>query len=94
MLIKVIGLDFLTAIGLTFLSVGIFWNAVGGIALIKIGSIQTNILAILLLGSFLGGYVGAHLSNLKGNKLIKKFFTTLCLLIGFSLFLKAIKINI
>ena len=93
LLVKLIGLDFVTAISLTFFSVGIFWNATGAIALSKIGALQTNILVILLMGSFLGGYAGAHLSNLKGNKLIKKFFTTICLLIGFSLFLKAIKIN-
>ncbi len=91
LLVKLYGMDFLSAISLTFLTVGIFWNAIGGLALTKIGSIQTNILAILLLGSFLGGYVGAHLSNLKGNKLIKNSFTTVCLLIGFSLFLRSIK---
>tara|TARA_Y100001978_G_C23568155_1_gene372749 strand:- start:4 stop:819 length:816 start_codon:yes stop_codon:yes gene_type:complete len=92
LLVKLIGLDFLNSISITFLTVGIFWNATGGIALSKIGSFQTNVLLILLMGSFSGGYVGAHLSNLKGNKLIKNFFTTVSLLIGLSLLLKAFEI--
>ena len=90
LLIKSFGIDFLTAISITFLTVGIFWNAVGAIALSKIGSLPINILIILLLGSFLGGFSGAHLSNLKGNKLIKKFFTYLCFLIGITLLLNII----
>tara|TARA_Y100001970_G_scaffold288149_1_gene414680 strand:- start:50614 stop:51429 length:816 start_codon:yes stop_codon:yes gene_type:complete len=90
LLVKVIGMDFLSSISLTFLTVGIFWNAAGGIALSNMGPLQLNILIILLLGSFLGGYLGAHLSNLKGNKLIKNFFTTVCLLVGIALFYKAL----
>ncbi len=91
LLVKLIGMDFLSAISLTFLTVGIFWNAVGGFALTKIGALQTNIIVLLLIGSFSGGFIGAHLSNLKGNKLIKNFFTIVCLLVGFSLLSKAIR---
>ena len=88
LLIHTFGLDFLSSISITFLTVGIFWNAVGAIALSKIGSLSLNILIILILGSFLGGFSGAHLSNLKGNKFIKKLFTCLCFLIGLTLLLK------
>ena len=88
LLIKTFGLDFLTSISITFLTVGIFWNAAGAIALSKIGSIPLNILCILILGSFLGGFSGAYLSNLKGNKFIKKLFTCLCFLIGLTLIFK------
>ena len=88
LLIKTIGIDFLSAISITFLTVGIFWNFIGAIALSSIGSLPLNLLIILILGSFLGGISGAHLSNLKGNKLIKKFFTSLCFLIGLSLLFK------
>ena len=91
LLIKTFGLDFISSISITFLTVGIFWNAVGAIALSKIGSLPLNILVILIIGSFLGGYSGAHLSNLKGNKLIKKCFTCICFLIGFALIFKIIK---
>ena len=88
LLIKVFGLDFLSSISITFLTVGIFWNAAGAIALSKIGTLPLNILSILILGSFLGGFSGAHLSNLKGNKFIRKLFTCLCFLIGLSLIFK------
>ena len=88
LLIQTFGLDFLSSISITFITVGIFWNAAGAIALSKIGFLPLNILFILILGSFMGGLSGAHLSNLKGNKFIKKLFTCLCFLIGLTLILK------
>ena len=91
LLIKTFGMDFLRAISLTFFTVGIFWNFSGAILLIKIGSIPSNILILLIIGSFSGGYLGAHLSKLKGNMLIKRTFTTVCILVGISLLIKSIK---
>ena len=91
LLIRTFGMDFLRAISLTFLTVGIFWNFTGAIFLSKVGSVPSNILIILIIGSFTGGYFGAHLSRLKGNILIKKSFTTVCLLVGISLLIKSIK---
>ena len=91
LLIKTFGMEFLRAISLTFLTVGIFWNFTGAIYLSKIGSVHSNILIILIIGSFTGGFFGAHLSKLKGNKLIKKTFTIICLLVGISLLIKSIK---
>ena len=90
LLIKIFKIDFLRAISLTFFSVGIFWNAAGAFFLSKIGTIPINLMIILILGSFTGGYFGSHLSNLKGNKLIKKSFTVVCLLVGLSLLTKSI----
>ncbi len=91
LLIKIFKMDFLSAISLTFFTVGIFWNALGAFFLSRIGSIPLNILLVLILGSFSGGYFGAHLSNLKGNKLIKNTFTVVCLLVGASLLIKSIR---
>ena len=90
LLIKVFDMDFLRAVSITFFTVGIFWNAIGAFFLSKIGSIPTDLLFILILGSFLGGIFGAHLSNLKGNKLIKNTFTVVCFLVGLSLLIKSI----
>ena len=56
----------------------------------KIGSVPSNILILLIFGSFTGGYFGAHLSKLKGNRLVKKTFTIVCLLVGISLFIKSL----
>ena len=91
LLIKTFKMDFLQAISLTFFTVGIFWNFTGALFLSKIGSIPSKILILLIIGSFAGGYFGAHLSKLKGNKLIKKTFTTVCILVGISLLIKSIK---
>ncbi len=90
LLIKIYGMDFLRAISLTFFTVGIFWNFTGAIFLSKIGTVSSNILLVLIAGSFAGGYCGAYLSQLKGNKLIKKTFTIVCLFVGISLFIKSI----
>tara|TARA_A100001011_G_scaffold77190_1_gene79510 strand:- start:2080 stop:2892 length:813 start_codon:yes stop_codon:yes gene_type:complete len=90
LLINIFKMDFLRAVSLTFFTVGIFWNAIGAFSLSRIGYIPTNLLVILILGSFTGGYFGAHLSNLKGNKLIKRTFTIVCLLVGISLLVKSI----
>ena len=85
-------MDFLRAVSITFFTVGIFWNAVGAICLSKIGTVPSNLLIILIVGSFLGGFMGAHLSNLKGNKLIKTSFTIVCLSVGLSLLIKSINV--
>ncbi len=90
LLIKIFKMDFLRAVSLTFFSVGICWNAVGAFILSRIGSIPSNLLVILILGSFSGGYFGAHLSNLKGNKLIKNSFTFVSFLVGLSLLTNSI----
>ncbi len=90
LLIKTFGMDFLRAISLTFFTVGIFWNFTGAIFLSRAGAFSSNILIILIIGSFTGGYFGAHLSKLKGNIVIKKTFTTVCLLVGISLLIKSI----
>ena len=84
-------MDFLRAISLTFFTVGIFWNFTGAVFLSKIGAVYPNILILLIIGSFTGGYFGAHLSKLRGNKLIKKSFTTVSILVGISLLIKSIK---
>ena len=91
LLIKTYEMDFLRAISLTFFTVGIFWNFIGAIFLTRIGSVPANILLVLIIGSFTGGYFGAHLSKLNGNVLIKKTFITVCILVGISLLIKSIK---
>ena len=90
LLIKTFGMDFLRAISMTFFTVGIFWNFVGAVFLAKIGSLPSDILITLIIGSFAGGYFGAHLSKLNGNILIKKTFTSVCILVGVSLLIKSI----
>jgi len=92
LLIKTFGMDFLHAVSMTFFTVGIFWNLTGAICLSRIGSVPANILVLLIIGSFTGGFFGAHLSKLKGNLLIKQTFTLVCLSVGISLFIKSVVI--
>ena len=92
LLIKTFEMDFLRAISMTFFTVGIFWNFVGAVFLARIGSVPLNLLIVLIIGSFTGGFFGAHLSKLNGNILIKKTFITVCILVGISLLIKSIKI--
>ena len=91
LLIKTFEMDFLRAISMTFFTVGIFWNFIGAVFLARIGSVPSNILIVLIIGSFTGGYFGAHLSKLNGNIRIKKTFITVCILVGISLLIKSIK---
>ena len=91
LLIKTFEMDFLRAISMTFFTVGIFWNFVGALFLARIGSVPLNLLIVLIIGSFTGGFFGAHLSKLNGNILIKKTFITVCIFVGISLLIKSIK---
>jgi len=91
LLIKTFEMDFLRAISMTFFTVGIFWNFVGAVFLERIGSVPLNLLIVLIIGSFTGGFFGAHLSKLNVNILIKKTFITVCILVGISLLIKSIK---
>jgi len=91
LLIKTFEMDFLRAISMTFFTVGIFWNFIGAVFLARIGSVPSNLLIVLIIGSFTGGLFGAHLSKLNGNILIKKTFITVCILVGISLLIKSIK---
>ncbi|MEW8205280.1 MAG: TSUP family transporter [Candidatus Thiodiazotropha taylori] len=42
-------------------------------------------LPVLIVGSLIGGYLGAHLSIAKGNRWIKRGFETVTLLVGVKL---------
>jgi uncharacterized membrane protein YfcA len=86
-LIHWFGFDYKLAVAYTLVFVGLFWNTTGAITLGLLGDIHWLWVPALLLGSFLGGYFGAHLSIVKGNRLIKRSFEVITLLIGLKLIL-------
>lgn len=86
-LIRWFGLDYKGAVAYTLILVGLFWNGTGAVTLGLLSEIQWDWLPALLLGSFLGGYAGAHLSIVKGNVWIKRVYETVTLLIGIKLIL-------
>jgi len=83
--IKWFGLDYKRAVAYTLVLVGLFWNGVGALTLGIISQIQWSWLPALLLGSLLGGYIGAHLSIIKGNRIIKRAFEIITILMGIKL---------
>ncbi|MET0052272.1 MAG: sulfite exporter TauE/SafE family protein [Candidatus Thiodiazotropha sp.] len=84
-LIRWFGLDYRRAVAHTLVLVGVFWNGSGAITLGLLGSIHWQWLPVLLAGSLLGGYLGAHLAIAKGNRWIKRGFEVVTLLVGFKL---------
>jgi len=84
-LVQWFGLDYKRAVAYTLILVGLFWNGAGAITLGILGEIHWLWIPALLLGSVIGGYLGAHLAIVKGNKLIKRSFEIVTLLIGIKL---------
>ncbi len=84
-LVRWFGLDYQRAVAYTLILVGLFWNASGALVLGILGHIYWQWLPALLAGSLLGGYLGAHLSVVKGNAWIKRVFESVTLLVGIKL---------
>ena len=86
-LVRWYGFDYRRAVAHTLVLVGLFWNGTGAVTLGVLGEVHWPWLPALLVGSLLGGYLGAHLSIKKGNRWIKRGFETVTLLIGLKLIL-------
>ena len=84
-LIQWFGLDYRRAVAYTLVLVGVFWNGSGALTLGYLGNIRWSWLPALLLGSVLGGYIGAHLAIVKGNRWIKRAYEVITVLVGMSL---------
>jgi uncharacterized membrane protein YfcA len=88
-LVRWFGLDYGRAVAYTLILVGLFWNGTGALTLGLQGQIAWRWIPSLLLGSLLGGYAGAHLAIARGNRVVKRAFEVLSLLMGGSLLFKA-----
>jgi uncharacterized membrane protein YfcA len=84
-LVRWFGADYRQAVAYTLVLVGVAWNGAGALTLGIIGEVRWDWLPVLLLGSLIGGYVGAHLAILKGNRWIKRAFEVITLLVGLKL---------
>jgi len=84
-LVRWFGLDYRRAIAYTLILVGMFWNGAGAITLGLLVEIHWPWLPVLLIGSLLGGYIGAHMAIKSGNRWIKKAFEVITLLVGLKL---------
>ena len=86
-LVRWFGLDYQRAVAYTLILVGVFWNGSGALTLGLIGEIRWEWLPALLLGSLLGGYLGAHLAIRHGNRAIKRLFEVVTIVVGAKLIL-------
>ena len=84
-LVSWFGLDYKRAVAHTLILVGLFWNGTGATTLAMLSDIKWSWLPALLLGSLLGGYIGAHLAIIKGNTWIKRAYEAITLVVGFKL---------
>jgi hypothetical protein len=84
-LIRWFGLDYRRAVAYTLVLVGLFWNGTGALTLGLLGEVRWSWVPTLLLGSLLGGYLGAHWSIAKGNRWIKRAFEVVTMLVGLRL---------
>ena len=84
-LVRYFGLDYKTAVAYTLILVGLFWNATGALTLGLLVQIQWDWLPVLILGSLLGGYIGAHLAIIKGNTWIKRSYELITIAVGLKL---------
>ena len=88
-LIHWFGMSYARAVSYTLVMVGILWNGTGALTLALQSTIKWDWLPALLLGSLIGGYLGAHLAIAKGNSLVKRTFEFMTIVTGFALLYKA-----
>ena len=91
-LIRWFGMDYKRAVAHTLIMVGIFWNFTGAATLALAGQVNIPWAIPLILGSLIGGYLGAQLNILKGNQLIKRAYEVITLLTALSLAWKAVSL--
>ena len=85
LLVKWFGMDYKRAVAYTLVVVGLAWNGVGAVTLALISEVKWIWIPVLLSGSFVGGYLGAHLAVLKGNLWIKRGYEIVTILVGLNL---------
>ena len=89
-LVRWFGLSYARAVAHTLVLVGLGWNGTGALVLGLSGEIRWDWLPPLVLGSLIGGFLGAHYSLVKGSRLVKQAFEILALLMGGSLLIRSL----
>ncbi|WP_372831230.1 sulfite exporter TauE/SafE family protein [Pontibacterium sp.] len=79
------GFDYKRAVTYVLILVGLFWNSSGAVTVALQQPPQWEWLPALLIGAIIGSYTGAHLAISHGNKLVKRAFETLTVMVGIKL---------
>ena len=86
LLVRWFGYSYKQAVAMTMISVGLVWNALGVITILNTGvPVHWPWLPLLLLGSFIGGILGASLTHRLPNYIIKVCFEVVTLIVGLKL---------
>ncbi len=88
-LVRWFNFSYKAAIAHTLVLVGILWNSTGAFFLGFNGNIKWEWIPILICGSLIGGFSGAHFSILKDEKTVRNAFQVISTAIGISLLIKA-----
>ncbi len=83
--IKWFGLDYKRATAHTLALCGLAWNGTGAVVLGLIGEVAWAWIPALLVGSFVGGYLGSHYAIGKSNAWVKRVFEVVTLAVGVKL---------
>ena len=84
-LVRWFKLTYTEAVGYTLIFVGFFWNGLGSLVLGIKSDVKWDWIPILIIGSLLGGFLGAHISLKKGSRIVKKAFEFICFILGLCL---------
>jgi uncharacterized membrane protein YfcA len=76
------GLSYRLAVAHTLIAVGLGWNASGAVTMTLFAEVKWDWLPALLLGSLVGGYLGAHSSIMVGSIWIKRCYELVTLLVA------------
>lgn len=79
------GLDYRLAVAHTLIAVGLGWNASGAVTMTMMAEVKWDWLPALVLGSLVGGYLGANSSIKAGNVWIKRIYETVTLIVAIKL---------
>lgn len=83
--VKWFGLDYKRATAHTLALCGLLWNGTGALVLGAIGEVAWAWIPALLVGSFVGGYLGSHYAIGKSNAWVKRVFEVVTLAVGVKL---------
>jgi uncharacterized protein len=79
------GLEYKLAVAHTLVAVGLGWNGAGAVTMSSVAQVQWSWIPALLLGSVIGGYLGANSSINAGNITIKRLYELVTLVVAIKL---------